>query len=207
MYEKRVEGWLKHWDFLLLDLLVLELVYALSRFHVHTSQLEIVAETARNQFSMLLACDLIAVFLFEPYKNILRRGHLVELTETFRHALVVVVLDLLLLFLVRAVGTIPRRLLVNTGIFYFFADYVARMLWKAFLRRKLKRQVGTRSMVVLTTAAHAESVLRNMRARAFQDFFVSGMFLMDGDGAEEMVGDVSVQTVPPTMLVRACGRE
>lgn len=204
MYEKRVEGWLKHWDFLLLDLLVLELVYALSRFHVHTSQLEIVAETARNQFSMLLACDLIAVFLFEPYKNILRRGHLVELTETFRHALVVVVLDLLLLFLVRAVGTIPRRLLVNTGIFYFFADYVARMLWKAFLRRKLKRQVGTRSMVVLTTAAHAESVLRNMRARAFQDFFVSGMFLMDGDGAQEMVGDVPVLGTGEDILDYVC---
>ena len=59
MYRKKTSSWLKHWDFILLDLILLELSYLLAHWLYHGTAYYREAPLYRNVFFAIAAIDLV----------------------------------------------------------------------------------------------------------------------------------------------------
>ena len=70
MYRKKTSSWLKHWDFILLDLILLELSYLLAHWLYHGTAYYREAPLYRNVFFAIAAIDLVVGLMMGSYKGI-----------------------------------------------------------------------------------------------------------------------------------------
>ena len=70
MYRKKTSSWLKHWDFILLDLILLELSYLLAHWLHHRTGYYREAPLYRNVFFAIAAIDLVVGLMMGSYKGI-----------------------------------------------------------------------------------------------------------------------------------------
>ena len=83
MYQKQERGIWKHLDFTILDILVLEISFVIAYFIRHGLYNPYLAEEYMLMGGVLALLQLVTVIINENYKDILRRGYLVELKSVF----------------------------------------------------------------------------------------------------------------------------
>lgn len=87
MYRKDSEGWLKHFDFLVLDLLCLQvafvLAYGISGYGFYPYNLLIY----RNMAIFIEFADIVVLFACGTLKNVLKRGHYREFLAAFQNTI------------------------------------------------------------------------------------------------------------------------
>ena len=85
MYRERAKGWLKHVDFMLLDVLSLELSFVLAYWIRMRSAHAYARSPYRNMGLALLLIDVVVIFFSSAYTGVLRRGYFEKKTIfTFR---------------------------------------------------------------------------------------------------------------------------
>ena len=149
MYRKDSDGWLKHTDFIVLDMICLQLAYLLAyEIRGHTTG---PYETMlyRNMAIFLELADLIVIFAFDTMKSVLKRGHYVEFSVTLKHVVMVGALAVLYLFLLQQGEDYSRLTLILTFVIYAVLTYGARELWKECLYKKMK-DGGERELLILS---------------------------------------------------------
>ncbi|MCD7845607.1 MAG: hypothetical protein LUG57_07130 [Oscillospiraceae bacterium] len=98
MYKKETEGWLKHYDFILLDIFMLQAAFVLSLvvsgqgFHPYAQM------PYRDMGIFLTLADIVVIFSMDTLKGVLKRGNHAEFLLTVRHVIVLCGLSLLYLF-------------------------------------------------------------------------------------------------------------
>lgn len=119
MYRKNANGWLKHVDFIILDMICLQIAFMTSYFikngniHLYNNFLY------RNMAIILEVADLMVLLIFGTLKGVLKRGHYQEFVKTLKHALIVCFLAVLYLFTVQKGVFFSRFILFLTiGILY-----------------------------------------------------------------------------------------
>ena len=117
MYRKSSKGWLKHFDFILIDLISLHLAFVLSYVCRHGIGNPYKNLLYRNMAFMLTFIDFFVVFLFETLKGVLRRGYYQELAATVKHVILVMLLAVLYLFTIQEGTSFSRSVLYFTAMF------------------------------------------------------------------------------------------
>ena len=88
MYRKDSTGWIKHVDFIILDLICLQvafvLAYALSGYGANPYQLILY----RNMAVFMEVADLVVLFAMGTLKNVLKRGHYKDFVVTAQHGVI-----------------------------------------------------------------------------------------------------------------------
>ena len=77
------------------------------------------------------------------------------------------------------------------GAFYLELSYITRVLWKNHLKKKME-EGGKRSLLIVTTRASAEDVIKNVRAENYDMFNISGLVISDSDMTGRTIGGVKV---------------
>lgn len=191
MYRKDSDGWLKHTDFIVLDMICLQLAYLLAygiRGHAAGPY-----ETMlyRNMAIFLELADLIVIFAFDTMKSVLKRGHYVEFTVTLRHVVMVGALAVLYLFLLQQGQDYSRLTLILTFVIYAVLTYGARELLKECLHKKMK-DGGERELLIVTSGDIAEEVVENMQKNNYARYTLAGMVVVDEDWTGRSVCGVPV---------------
>ena len=118
MYRKNSKGWLKHIDFILLDMVCLQLAYLLAYFikngnvHLYNDFLY------RNMAIIIELADLMVLLVFGTLKNVLKIGYYLEFVKTVKHVFIVGLLATLYLFTVQKGILFSRFILFLTLIIY-----------------------------------------------------------------------------------------
>ena len=74
MYKKSVQGWLKHLDFMILDVVCLWISFTLA-FNMRHGSLDVLANSLyRDMMWSLALMDIVVIFFFDSLKNVLKRG-------------------------------------------------------------------------------------------------------------------------------------
>lgn len=85
MYRKDSTGWIKHVDFIILDLICLQvafvLAYVLSGYGANPYQLILY----RNMAVFMEVADLVVLFAMGTLKNVLKRGYYKDFVVTAQH--------------------------------------------------------------------------------------------------------------------------
>ena len=113
MYKKESEGWLKHYDFILLDMLCLQLAFWLAYVIRNHGINPYGLLVYRNMALFIELADIIVIFSYGTLKGILRRGHYREFVITVKHTAIVGALALLYLFVFQRSDEYSRYVLLN----------------------------------------------------------------------------------------------
>ena len=164
MYKRAIGGWAKHWDFILLDILSLQLAFFIAfflRFH-HFNVYEVIGKqtTYRTAGIILLFLPLLVTVLFNTMHNVLRRNFWEELKNTVLQSTLVFAGIVVLLFTDKASNNASRIVFYFTYGFYFVISLVTRLIYKQILI-KHKRNSANR---VLMLVGDTEGVKRALEA-------------------------------------------
>ena len=190
MYRKKSNGWFKHFDFIIIDLLCVQFSYVLAYFFRHglTNLYEV--ELYRNMALMIEIADLIVIFMLEQYKGVLRRGYYNEFMSVLKQMIFIELISSMYLFTIKS-GGFSRIVLYLMGAFYLEISYITRVLWKNHLKKKME-EGGKRSLLIVTTRVSAEDVIKNVRAENYDMFNISGLVISDSDMTGRTIGGVKV---------------
>ena len=130
MYRRDTKGWLKHLDFMILDLIVLQISFVLAYILRHGLKNPYDLPLYASMGVFLLLCDLVIIFFTEPFRNILKRGYYRELEALLQQAVFVELFAVLYLFAQQSGEAYSRMVMLLTGVFYVVLSYIARIIWK-----------------------------------------------------------------------------
>ena len=192
MYKESAKGWLKHLDFMILDLVVMFISLLLS-FLITWGNAHIFTDRRLSTiFLIFIFCVLITIFFTQPFKDILKRGSLIEFGQTLKHAAIIIVMFLVGIFILHQQGMISRTFIVLISVFYTGLTYFSRLLWKKLLMGRFRKGTKKQAMLLITCARYAKEAVQNLTASDLYDFFLCGIVLVDRNEAGKTIGGIPV---------------
>ncbi len=203
MYRKDSERWLKHIDFIVLDMICLQLAYvlayAISGYGFNPYAIIIY----RNMAVFLELADLIVIFAYGTMKSDLKRGYYRDFVVTVKHSVMVGALAVLYLFMLQQGQKFSRLALILTIVIYLLLTYLVRELWKKFLRKKME-DGGERKLLIITSEDAAEQVVVNMKENNYARYTLAGVAVIDADWTGKKVHGVPVVANEETAAMYVC---
>lgn len=186
MNKRILAGFIKHWDFILLDVLCLQACYVTSYWTNVAFASPYLVSGYRYQAFVMFVGQVLVILFSNNYHGIVRRSWFDELVSVFTYILEVFVIALVYLFVVHWAGEASRLQLGVTCLFYVVADFILRQINKWRFRKWAERHSKKHSLVLVTSRDLVGEVLRQFSKNAtYQGFFVSHIMLMDGPAPPE----------------------
>ena len=110
MYEKKSDGWMKHYDFILMDMICLQIALWLAYVLRHGDINPYSDILYRNMGIYIELADISVIFFCGAFKNVLKRGYYREFVGAFKQAVLVGALALLYLFVIKESQDFPESL-------------------------------------------------------------------------------------------------
>lgn len=203
MYRKNANGWLKHIDFIIFDMICLQIAFVMAYFikngniHIYNNFLY------RNMAIILEVADLMVLLIFGTLKGVLKRGHYQELVKTLKHGFIVCLLAVLYLFTVQKGIFFSRFILFLTIGIYFILTYIVRELWKGHIKKGVNSG-KRRKLLIVTSSVIADKVIDNVEKNNYSRYDIVGVALLDKDLIGKQINDVSVVANNETVGMYAC---
>ena len=191
MYKKESEGWLKHYDFILLDLLCLHAAFVLAYAICGDGWNPYEELLYRNMAIFLTLSDVIIIFSYGTLKEVLRKGFYQDFAVTVKHSVILGASAVVFLFLLQEGQYYSRAALIVTFVLYAVLTYCIRELRKKFLRKKMT-DGGDRSLLLITTSTIARSVVDSIRENNYSRFRIAGIALIDRSDIGKSIAGVKV---------------
>lgn len=178
MYKQGTEGLLKHYDFLLFDIICLEIVFQLAYLLSGLGCYPYKTWLYCNMGIWMIFADVIVMFLLNTFHGVVRRGIREEFLFTVRHVAVLCCLSVLYLFILQLGGYYSRLALFLNFILYAVLTFAIRLLWKRHLQNKWASGIGC-TLLVVTTPEIAESVIEDIKENDYVGYTIAGLVLID----------------------------
>ena len=183
MYKKKTSSWIKHWDFILLDLILIEVAYFAAQFLRHGSLSFLYGGPLyRNMIFVIAAIDLVVGFLMSSYKGVLRRGYWKETKAVTKHTIMVEVCVIVYLFAMKESERYSRMAIFYFPVIAILMLIIGRSLLKRYLRSHLGPASGKRAILLIGGLDNYKELVDNFKSNPYSEFRVMGIGLV---GAEE----------------------
>jgi exopolysaccharide biosynthesis polyprenyl glycosylphosphotransferase len=202
MYKKQKKSWVKHLDFLILDLLCLEVTFYLSCVirlgNLHNDPG--MSEYYNRLAIVLLLMDGCIVFLTEAYTGILRRNRLQELKAVIIHCSTVFAVVTVYVWGTKQSEIYSRQVILVFWALSIVVEYFSRCLWKIYIRQRMIRKERYSKMVVVTEERYAEQCVSDFQHNRYKEFEVVGVVVVDVDRTGQEICGVPVVATADSFL-------
>ncbi len=199
--KKKKYGWLKHLDFMLIDLLCIQIAYLVAwvmRHHsIHIYQ----------DFSLyghvnviLIVLDLCYVLMRMTYKNILKRGVFVEIESVLVHNAVVWGLTMAYLYVTKQAFFFSRAVFLTAFLCSIVFMLFGRIGWKMLIRKRLGKGKHLSYILVVTTKDYATRMVSRFNSRMYNGFNLKGFAIVDEDMVGQKIGRFPVLCNKDTLV-------
>ena len=191
MYIRVSRGWFKHLDFIILDVLVLQMTFLAAYGMRFGGALAYDRPVYQDMAFFLIIADVAVLFFMDTLQDVLKRGYYKEVAATTRHVCMLTLLEILYLF-VRQEGTVFSRIVLFGGAFlYLVLTYLIRIFWKRMLQKRGNRR-DRASLLLITVSDRAEQALDQVREENYRNLKIKGIALLD----RNKEGEEAVKGVP-----------
>lgn len=205
MYRRNSQGWFKHLDFMVLDLLCLHIAFLAAYMIRHGIRSPYVDPDYRGMAIVLTLIDIAVLVCFDTLKNVLKRGYYKEFSITLQHVCLVEVVLAIYLFTIQAGAVYSRITFYLMGGFYLFLAYLLRILHKKWLKKKvLSEKEGLRSLLIVTNETDADEVSKNIINRNYGKFHIAGLAILDRDCQGNLINEIPVVANRANVVDYAC---
>lgn len=190
MYKRTAQGWLKHMDFILWDLLILQVSFVLGYMIRHGwGYWPYLRSDYRSLAVILAVADLLVIIVFNSMHNVMKRGYLKEFNATIRHVILVLLFMSLYLFSTQAGDVYSRVTIYLTAAFHLVLGYTIRVLWKPYVRKRIQKTTKS-SMILVADEETVSHLLGNIKES--KGITYSGIVLTNRDGTGQCIHGISV---------------
>ncbi len=202
MYEKQKKSWVKHLDFLILDLLCLEVTFYLScLIRLGNLHNEPTMSEYYNRLAILLfLLDGCIVFLTEAYTGILRRNRIQELKSVVMHCSMVFAGVTVYVWGTKQSEIYSRQVILVFWLMSIVVEYFCRCLWKIYIRQRMIRKQRYSKLVVVTEDRYAEQCVSDFQHNRYKEFEVVGVVIVDADRIGEEICGVPIVATADSFL-------
>ena len=188
---KRKTGRSKHIDFILLDILCVELSFILAYF-IRMKMSVISASEAYDIVNvLLLLMHFCVVFWTECYSGIIRRGYFKELKQVIKHNCFILGGVLIILFCLKESETYSRMVIGLFFVIDIVLMFVFRTILKKIIFRRNRKAKHSSKVIIATNKASAEAIVKRFAQCEYEKITVKGLFILDEDMKdEEIAGEV-----------------
>ena len=205
MYSRKTQSWVKHLDFILLDIVCLQIAFVLAYMTRHGLQSPFAHMEYRNLAILYIVIDFAVMVSGQTMKNILKRGYYKEFVMTVRQTLQVTVWIALCMFSGQ-IGDVYSRITVYLlAVYHVLITYVVRLAWKKALLRSKKSAMGP-VMYFITTADRAERIIDRFRNNNLDNNQVVGMCVLDQDCTGRMIAGIPVTASAENVVKHLCDK-
>lgn len=199
------KGWLRHLDFILVDVISIELSllldFAVAQFLVPVGILDL--------WQLYLFFPLVHLFvsiMLDAYNGILQRGYLKELSALLKLEFVVFSLFMMFFYFMGLLPAVPRVIILLYFLFDVPITFAWRFLHKFILRRYYMRVNHTRQIVVVTTESNAWEMIHTITQSAIRNYQFFGLVIVDKSMVGEKIDGVTVSADRDSLIdyVKSC---
>lgn len=205
MYQKKTQGWMKHGDFILLDILCLHAAFALAYITRHGLSNPYANELYLNMAIVYTATDFMVLVMNSTMKNVLKRGFYKEILQTVKHVFMVTLVISMFLFSTQHAEDYSRITFYLTAVYYAVIAYLVRLCWKKILLR-IKHDSFYSAVYIVTTAERAEKVISHFEQHNLGAYKIHGLCLLDQDRVGQTVSGISVTAAKDDLLEYLCDK-
>lgn len=195
MYEEKKGRYSKHLDFIILDLLMLQITLIVA-YALRHGLLWVYDDAEYFYYGVALGgIDLVVMYFAQSYKHILKRGALEELRATIVHMTSIVLLSVVYMFFLKVGKNISRLILLlvwGVGIAILFA---ARQLLKCWIKKYMSVQRDIRHIILVATKNEAYETMQIVQTKEYRDYVIDEIVLI-----EEVLDAQEIMGVPITLF-------
>ncbi|MCI8494134.1 MAG: sugar transferase [Lachnospiraceae bacterium] len=194
MYKKQKKSWVKHLDFLILDVLCLEVTFYLSCL-IRLGSLRDgsgINEYYNRLAIVLLLTDVCVIFISEAYTGILRRNKIQELKAVIVHCSTIFAAITVYVWATKQAEIYSRQVILVFWGASIVVEYFSRCLWKIYIRQRMIRGERFTKLVVVTEERYAKECISDFQHNRYKEFEVTGVVIVDVDQTGEEICGVPV---------------
>lgn len=196
MYRKQKKSWVKHLDFLLIDVFCLELSFLVSYFIRISSETTQAATVLQDYYSRLALVLLLSIFciafFFEIYTGILRRNKVQELKATITSCTMIFLTMVVYVWVTKQSEIYSRQVLLVFWGLSAFTAYFSRCIWKRIIRYRKIHGKRFAKLLVITEDRYAAECIWNFQHDLYKEFEVNGIIVLDKNLTGEKIHGVPV---------------
>lgn len=192
MYKRASQGWVKHLDFIALDILCVQIAFFLAYYVRQQSFAPYASEMYRTIGMLLTLFDLLVAVMMDTMHNVVKRGYFVEFTKTLQHSIAVFVLTLFWMFSLKNTDTYSRTIVFLTFLFHIMIGYGVRILWKLFLKKHGALDSKKNAMLAVLEPDSAEHMVRRLTSNPLDGYHIAGVVLTNNPEGLKTIGGIPV---------------
>jgi len=205
MYSKKAQGWMKHIDFILLDILCINVAFILAYITRHGFINPYANSEYLNLAIIYTLVDFLVLIVNRTMKDVLKRGYFKEIAQTVKNGFFVSLLVSLYMFAVQRGDTYSRITFFVLLVYYVLIAYLVRILWKLILLQRKQIVIG-RAIYFVTTDERAAFIIERFRKNSFSNDRIQGMCILDRDCVGQTISDIPVTAKLETLLDFLCDK-
>lgn len=181
MYKRQKKSWVKHLDFLIVDILCLEIAFyssCLIRLG-NIRSLPVLLDYYNRLAVVLLLVDICVVFFFEAYTGILRRNKVQELKAVLMHCCIVFATVTVYVWATKQSEIYSRQVILGFLGIAVVIEYFSRCLWKINIRQRMIKGKKFSQLLVVTEECYAEECVSDFQHDRYKEFEVIGVVIVD----------------------------
>ena len=203
MYKKKYSGWLKHWDFMMIDLICIQLSFCIAYIFKFGFSNPYGIQEYRNLAVIFLLVDFFVAVVFDSFKNELKRGWYLEFTGTVKHVFIVEAITLFYLFTVQNSDIYSRMTFYVMIPIYVIISYVGRSLWKVHLQKKTLR-TSARTIIIAAPSSKMKACIKDICGMGYNGYHCVGLATIDKDANISSVSGIPVVATLNTLSDYVC---
>lgn len=199
MYSSKVQGWLEYIDFILWDVICLQIAFVLSYMTRHGLANPYINPIYFNLAIIYTLVNVLVLIINRSMRDVLKRGYYIELVETVKHVFLVSVLVSLYMFFVQMGDAYSRITFFLLSGYYTVFTYLVRLAWKKFRLSRKKNAVDA-AIYFVTIESRAAKTIAKFQKNSMDANVIQGMCILDRDCTGETVLGIPVTASKETLL-------
>ena len=179
MYERAKSRWFKHFDFLLLDLVVIELTYLLVCYLRMKNSWYLFTNLYQNMRFYVVLFDFLLICMIPVHKNILKRKAHQELWESVKNISLLLVGMILYLYFVQQSYYFSRSIFTVFWVLGSLFLWMERSLYKVFVRKQLLKKGKLPQMLLVTSSDKMQEMAAKIERHSENRFTLRSVVLTD----------------------------
>lgn len=176
----------KHIDFILLDIICMEVSFVIAYFVRHGNLVLFDNKSYRAAMIILIVLNLATCYIFNSMQDVLKRSKQLEFYATIKQVIFTTLFLVLYLFVTKTSDDVSRNVIIVFPLIYLVLSYIVRLIYKAILKKILKNRTN-RQFVIITVKDRCERLIDKIK-NTVNDITIKGIILLDTNDIEEVSG-------------------
>ena len=191
MYKQNQKGWVKHFDFFIWDVVLLEMAFFLSYGIRHDWVYSFNMQYYRRVGVLLALISVCVAMIRESYHGILKREGIEELKNVVTHISIVEISIIAITFFMKDLYY-SREVFILFWIIGVFFCFSGRSFWKMAVRKKMLLSKEKRQVIIVTTLKLAEDIIDKLTREEYFDYEIAGIVLTNNEKKQTQIGEYPV---------------